>query len=383
MPLAITNLIIESFRGIFGLKISDLGRVNLLVGNNNAGKTSVIEAIALISDPLSYPTWWEAARRRRLAAMGELVSESLIWLFPQFIDLDMTANPGLGHRILISAQGATPVRQVDVTYKQVTLQRPAEQLTLFDDGENDIVVSEPNPSEMRIIRRTHLTVKATIIRDGELTIESRRLRFRDNEPMIWRQDPSRIGGIPIAVITPDTHRMGQLQLNHFSDIILEDKKDILLDILAKIEPKIEDLIIVSDPSEGKPRPRLYVKHRDLGLAPLSTLGDGVKRALTIAMAITSIDGGILLIDEVESAMHTSVLQRVFDWLISTCRERDIQLFVTTHSLEAVDTMLSVEEDRLNEIVGYKINSTLKPPQIERFSGELLSRLRLERGLDVR
>ena len=48
------QLKIENFRGIKSLEIDDLARVNLFVGRNNCGKTSVLEAASLLtgmSDP--------------------------------------------------------------------------------------------------------------------------------------------------------------------------------------------------------------------------------------------------------------------------------------------------------------------------------------------
>ena len=38
------QLKIENFRGIKSLEINDLARINLFVGKNNCGKTSVLEA---------------------------------------------------------------------------------------------------------------------------------------------------------------------------------------------------------------------------------------------------------------------------------------------------------------------------------------------------
>ena len=39
---------IQNFRGLKDLTIENLGRVNLLVGANNVGKTSVLEALRLL-----------------------------------------------------------------------------------------------------------------------------------------------------------------------------------------------------------------------------------------------------------------------------------------------------------------------------------------------
>jgi AAA15 family ATPase/GTPase len=41
---------IQTFRGLRDLRIDDLGRVNLIVGANNVGKTSLIEALWLFQD---------------------------------------------------------------------------------------------------------------------------------------------------------------------------------------------------------------------------------------------------------------------------------------------------------------------------------------------
>ena len=47
----LTNLRINNFRGLKGLEINPLGRVNLLAGKNGAGKTSVLEALWIFSAP--------------------------------------------------------------------------------------------------------------------------------------------------------------------------------------------------------------------------------------------------------------------------------------------------------------------------------------------
>ena len=49
--LALPSLEIHNFRGLRELKISRLGRANLIVGKNNVGKTSVLEAVCLYTSP--------------------------------------------------------------------------------------------------------------------------------------------------------------------------------------------------------------------------------------------------------------------------------------------------------------------------------------------
>ena len=49
MGIYITELNISQFRGINKLEMKNIGDVNLLLGNNNVGKTSVLEAIKILS----------------------------------------------------------------------------------------------------------------------------------------------------------------------------------------------------------------------------------------------------------------------------------------------------------------------------------------------
>lgn len=51
MTTHIESLKINLFRGIENLEIEDLGAVNIIVGDNNAGKTSVLEAIQFLCAP--------------------------------------------------------------------------------------------------------------------------------------------------------------------------------------------------------------------------------------------------------------------------------------------------------------------------------------------
>src|ERR1700674_5159854 len=70
----ISSIRVEGYRGFERFEMSGLGRVNLLVGTNNSGKTSVLEAIDLLTskgDPLSI---WNLLWRR---------GETITTIFPQ------------------------------------------------------------------------------------------------------------------------------------------------------------------------------------------------------------------------------------------------------------------------------------------------------------
>jgi hypothetical protein len=128
---------------------------------------------------------------------------------------------------------------------------------------------------------------------------------------------------------------------------------------------------------------LRIRHRRLGLAPLNAFGDGMRRALLYALTVPQVRGGVLLIDEIESAIHVKALGRIFEWLGRACAQFDVQLFASTHSLEALDALLGPDEADVSAVVGYHLPPQPASGEVTRYDGGLLRRLVRERGLDVR
>ena len=90
-----------------------------------------------------------------------------------------------------------------------------------------------------------------------------------------------------------------------------------------------------------------------------------------------------MIDEVECGIHVDALAGLFKWLAESARRFDVQIIATTHSLEAVDAMMLAVGQSKNDIVAYHLENTEEKTFVERYSGEMLQRLRQKRGLDVR
>ena len=117
--------------------------------------------------------------------------------------------------------------------------------------------------------------------------------------------------------------------------------------------------------------------------PQGVLGDGVRRALSIALALRSAANGLLLIDEIEAALHVSALDRVYRWLDEAVASFSVQVFATTHSLEAIDAIIrSTSPDSYSDLSGYTIDET-EEVGVKRYTGGMLHRLVRQRGLDIR
>jgi AAA15 family ATPase/GTPase len=146
-----------------------------------------------------------------------------------------------------------------------------------------------------------------------------------------------------------------------------------------IDSDVEDLQIWS---QSGVRPALYIQHKRLGLAPLNCFGNGLRRALLIATTVQLSRNGMLLIDDLETAIHPQLERQVFAWLVQVCAEQNIQVFATTHSLETLDAMLEASGNLVDLIV-YRLVPTEAETTTTRFNKAQLIQMRQEQKEEVR
>ena len=79
---SLDNVTIDGFRGLRNLRLDELGLINILVGKNDSGKTSVLEALSILCNPLDPFEWVSMVRRRDFGQMDETRVRSLRWRFP-------------------------------------------------------------------------------------------------------------------------------------------------------------------------------------------------------------------------------------------------------------------------------------------------------------
>src|SRR5260370_20832421 len=125
--------------------------------------------------------------------------------------------------------------------------------------------------------------------------------------------------------------------------------------------------------------------RDLkieGLSQINLFGDGLRHAFTLASTMPSVRNGLLLIDELESAIHTEALEKTFRWLVQSCAQNNVQLFATTHSLEVLATILHPSREDIGLRV-YRLQKDNEKVTAKNVSKEMILRLREDLGVEVR
>jgi AAA15 family ATPase/GTPase len=76
------------------------------------------------------------------------------------------------------------------------------------------------------------------------------------------------------------------------------------------------------------------------------------------------------------------LKKTFAWLVKACIDNNVQLFATTHGLEALDIVTEVSRDMANLVV-YRLQQEEKQTIAKRFDKAMVLRLREEIGMELR
>lgn len=318
----ISKLMVERFRGINNLEVDNLNRVNLFVGDNNCGKTSVMEALQLFRTTGLLGNIYTIARQRESAfwANSNSLYENFICMFPHNDD----GNLG------ISVSGVCNGKEISysVTGEEKQILVDPKELDRYFVRENmGWLVAEPELDEFEGV----ISYKyGQLIKDEKIKL--------NRLSRVSGTHASKTDELKIIYVAPFEHLKGSV----ISQIIKNDVyKEICLKALQLFDEDIEDMMIFK--SDISNRPVEYLKHRRLGNMPLSTFGDGIKKVLVLSNAIAKAAGGILLIDEIETAIHKKYYDDIFRFIVKACKAFDVQAFVTTHSLEAIDGLLGTQD----------------------------------------
>lgn len=326
MAIHIESIHIGHFRGIHNLAVENLNHINIIAGDNNSGKTSVLEAMLLLRSPNDFTNILRLARMRDTTAFfsGTPVYESFINLFPQDTSKKEIAlgaickGESVGYRLL-GEQKKIMMDPEDVMKKLY----PAKRSRMMRDIDKDLVEVEAFSGEL-IYKISGHKKRLDVEIDAYASTSGREIKKNSFLNIIY--------------LSPTDHVRGFV----FDRILRNDGyKEICLKILQLFDSEIVDLLILKNEENG--RSTEYIKHTKLGNMPISTYGDGIKKVLSLANAIAQAAGGVLLIDEVETAIHSKYYDDIFKFLVKASMQFDVQVFVTTHSIEAIDGLLATQD----------------------------------------
>ncbi len=362
------NLHIGSYRQFEDVIVEDLEKINIIIGENNSGKTSMLEVIQLIEDKNVLGNLIRISRRRENIYMT-LFNRGILSPYDCFINT-FNKLKNYNKRILLEVQ--------DYFYERYTIVIEGEEYSkLYIPEENSNKLNQMYfdsdlDSEIRVFSGYY---------DYKSPFNNSHSEFEFQEISSQNFLRRAVGKKTFNVnyVSPIEHYISGYSMRIVKDIIKSGNKHNIIELLQIFDENILGFETIGE--RGKTI--IYLKHKFKGMVPLSIFGDGLKKVLTIASAIIKSKNGILLIDEIETAIHKKALSEIFSWFIRACNEYNVQVFLTTHSIEAVDALLEGVNQNIDDIACYRLEDYQGRIFVNRYSGQKLKKIRNNQGLDVR
>jgi predicted ATPase len=116
---------------------------------------------------------------------------------------------------------------------------------------------------------------------------------------------------------------------------------------------------------------------------LHDFGDGVQRIFSICILFASVKDGIVLMDEGESGIHSSLFEKFATFIYELSLRFNVQVFLTTHSKECVDAFVKAAGIPQSEVTGYAVIAREGNTRAVRIDGQRLSKLVTSIDFDLR
>ena len=330
------SITIDNFRGIKHLGIENFGRINIFVGANGSGKTTVLEALAIMASPGDPHMLSRLAMWREMGPMNIQVDYPLRSFFFDLNagrDISLSARTEIGtQRLAISGLQPTISQSIESGINQPAGGVGPQDATGLFSGSG-------RTEEPRLVDGTKLTgIKYQFIDE-----------YEQSATCVASLIPMGLQGtvIPVHRALGAFYIQGR-RANSITEtaealtrITEAGEQEDFLQIIRAIEPKCSSIqvgllggqpILLAD--VGRPK-RLSI----------SLLGDGFCRACLIATGLVTDGPKITIVDDIDAGLHHTVMENFWRAISRILQERDIQIFCSTHNEE----MLAAAVTALGEL----------------------------------
>lgn len=327
------NIEIKNFRGIDHLRIEDFSRVNIFLGQNSSGKSSILECLLLLvgmSNP-DLPQTINSIRSRSYHS-------SLLDLGYMFHNYDLKVSPEISSEMFDETKRRLALYLTYVFDEKSQSDMPAGQLPTSETKTflNTLkMVFDIESCNKKNSYESSITVNQQGINSNKKPAEN---YLEKNSAVYLSSD---LGGSTPA--------------NDLIELAKRKRKDIVTEQLKLFDSRITTWEILNSVA--------YIGLEGIDqLLAVNMMGDGLRRYLNIVAASANPSNNILLIDEIENGLHYSAYKKLWEALFALAVDTNKQIFVTTHSketLQKLNQMLEEHPEYRNEMRLYTLENTLK------------------------
>ncbi|MCF8374004.1 MAG: AAA family ATPase [Bacteroidales bacterium] len=336
---------IEGFRGFSKIQIDGFSDLNLIVGKNNSGKTSVLEAIFLaigISNPHLTLT---------IDTIRGLYHDDVKDF--QFIFHNFDVNTEI---------------QIDSEFKSLTQFRKLRIHPVFLSANNmdskAIGVSSNTRELEKKLNGVEFRFSVKSLKQSKDKFHKAILEY--NSKGIKSTQPETYKETLFGTFLRSTTSLNDIY-EKLDNILVKKNEERLIHSLNHIDKRISGISLGA-------KNMIYF---DIGinqLVPVQIMGDGIVRLLSYMVNIANSENGVLLIDEIENGFHYSVLPNLWQSIYESAKLYNVQLFATTHSYECakafsgIQDLIPKEDDPLRL---FRIDNTPNGYDVVKYDSEVL------------
>jgi AAA15 family ATPase/GTPase len=377
-PLHLSSLHIQNFRCFEDLKIETLGRVNLIVGANNSGKSTLLEAVqvyaaggspSVLQDILENRLEFKDPKNKHFPFQTLFYGSS--WQDEQSILIEDCSSEN---------KDTITISPVFLNQGQFRLCQTAGAITGSQGWElppkdkhglkffNALVVKKKWGD--------HQYERIYPIPLGDSEAEALTLKN-----FVWEK----IGYVSTQLAHPNE------LFPTWREIVLEDAEKDIHRFLQTIDSSIKKISFVERSLDDRNIIVRVKKDTSDKTILLNSMGEGVARVLHMAIKTIEAKDSFLFIDEFENGLHYSVQTAVWRALFDIAERDNIQIFATTHSNDTIKAFFSVADEKkdLGNHDGVAIR--LAPSQRTHDKGQIIATVydedrlewALERGVEIR
>lgn len=358
----LTRVDISNYRGFKSYRMEGLTRVNLLVGKNNSGKTALLEGIQFLTSRGDLAVLPEIAKRR-----GELafpVKEGARRGEP-WVDI---AHLFYGH---VLAPTTSLAISGDHGYRPVRLSVRTGPFRGADAGAHGTSGNGTG----------NLFLRITIGGDAEDDREESGYRIHSEGAVDFANAAGKLGSqytLRVYFVGPDSLSSRHLAAM-WDEVTLMGQESEVAAAMRVIEPQCESVhpmtgMLASGHYGARSGFVVGVTGKDRRI-PLGSMGDGMRRLMSLATALVYTQGGCLFVDEIDSGLHYSVMPDMWKLVTLKAVSLNTQVFATTHSWDCIEG-LSVFCQQNPEVAKLAAIHKIDPaiPHSVPFEGEAIVRM---------
>ena len=145
-------------------------------------------------------------------------------------------------------------------------------------------------------------------------------------------------------------------------VVAEGRESEVINAMKLLESDLESIHFLTGNAYRRTSGGVLVGFRDNSRRlPLGSYGDGMRRLLALSLSLVRTADGFLLIDEIDTGLHFSVMEEMWKLVVNTARESNVQVFATTHSYDCIQglaNLVASSPELAPEVSVQKIESSL-------------------------